>query len=70
MEHDHSEAVQFNETDLISAQAARQVGGFGLSIPRQKPVETVVEILKKNIINKDSIPKENLRRTWNNKKSK
>ena len=68
MEHDHGEAMQFDETELISAQAARQVGGFGLSMPRQKPVETVAEILQ-NIINKDSIPKE-LRRTWIHMKSK
>ena len=68
MEHDRDETMQFDETGLISTQAARQVGGFGLSTPRQKPVETVTEILQ-NIINKDSIPKEDLRRTWNNKKS-
>ena len=64
MEHDHGETMQFYETDLTSTQAASQVG----SIPPQKPVETVAEILQ-NIINKDSIPKENLRRMWNNKKS-
>ena len=62
MEHDHGETMQFDETDLISTQAASQVGGFGLQIPRQKPAETVAEILQ-NIINKDPIPKEDLRRT-------
>ena len=62
MEHDHGETMQFDETDLISTQAVSQVE----SIPHQKPVETVVEILQ-NIINKDSIPKEDLRRMWNKK---
>ena len=68
MEHNHGEAMQFDETDLISAQAARQVGGYEQPIPPQKPVDTVAEILQ-NIIKKDSLPKEDLRRKWNNKKS-
>ena len=44
MEHDHSDVMQFDKADLISAQAARQVGGFGQPIPPQK---AVAEILHK-----------------------
>ena len=53
--------MQFDDTDLISGQSAKHV-------PPQKPLKSVAEILQ-DIINKDSIPKEDLRKTWNAKKS-
>ena len=55
------EQIEFDDTDLISGQSAKQV-------PQQKPIESVTEILQQ-LISKDSIPKEDLRKTWNNKKS-
>ena len=61
MENAHSEDMQFDDTDLISACLAQQV-------PPQKPVQTVAGFLK-SVIEKDSLPKEDLRRLWNNKKS-
>lgn len=61
MEHTHSEDMQFDDTDLISACSAKQV-------PPHKPVQTVAEFLQ-SVIVKDSLPKEDLRRSWNNKKS-
>ena len=61
MENTHSEDMQFDDTDLISACLAQQV-------PPQKPVQTVAEFLQ-SVIVKDSLPKEDLRRSWNNKKS-
>ena len=53
--------MQFDDTDLISTCSAKQV-------PPQKPVQTVAEFLQ-SVIVKDSLPKEDLRRSWNNKKS-
>ena len=41
--------MQFDETDLISTQSARQV-------PPQSPVQSVAEILQ-NILRKDALPK-------------
>ena len=61
MENAHSEDMQFDDIDLISASLAQQV-------PPQKPVQTVAEFLQ-SVIVKDSLPKEDLRRSWNNKKS-
>ena len=61
MENAHSEDMQFDDTDLISASLAQQ-------LPPQKPVQTVAEFLQ-SVIVKDSLPKEDLRRSWNNKKS-
>ena len=61
MEYDQTENMQFDDTDLISGQSAKNV-------PPQKPLESVTEILQHSI-NKDSIPKEDLRKTWNAKKS-
>ena len=57
MENAHSEDMQFDGTDLISACSAKQV-------PPQKPVQTVAEFLQ-SVIVKDSLPKEDLRRSWN-----
>ena len=50
MENTHSEDMQFDDTDLISACLAQQV-------PPQKPVQTVAEFLQ-SVIVKDSLPKE------------
>ena len=61
MENAHSEDMQFDDIDLISACLAQQV-------PPQKPVQTVADFLQ-SVIVKDSLPKEDLRRLWNNKKS-
>ena len=61
MENAHSEDMQFDDKDLISACSAKQV-------PPQKPVQTVAEFLQ-SVIVKDSLPKEDLRRSWNNMKS-
>jgi len=61
MEYEQTEDMQFDDTDLISSQQEKQV-------PKQKPIESVTEILQ-HLISKDSIPKEDLRKTWNNKKS-
>ena len=61
MENAHSEDMQFDDTDLISSCLAQQV-------PPQKPVQTVAEFLQ-SVIVKDSLPKEDLRRSWNNMKS-
>ena len=61
MENAHSEDMQFDDIDLISASLAQQV-------PPQKPVQTVAEFFQ-SVIVKDSLPKEDLRRSWNNKKS-
>ena len=61
MENTHSEDMQFDGLDLISACSAQQV-------PPQKPVQTVSDFLQ-SVIVKDSLPKEDLRRLWNNKKS-
>ena len=61
MENAHSEDMQFDDIDLISACLAQQV-------PPQKPVQTVADFLQ-SVIVKDSLPKEDLRRSWNNKKS-
>ena len=61
MENTHSEDMQFDGLDLISACLAQQV-------PPQKPVQTVADFLQ-SVIVKDSLPKEDLRRSWNNKKS-
>ena len=47
--------LEYDDTDLISEQPAIP--------PPQKSVETVAEILQ-NILKKDLIPKEDLRRTW------
>ena len=57
MENAHSEDMQFDDIDLISASLAQQV-------PPQKPVQTVAEFLQ-SVIVKDSLPKEDLRRSWN-----
>ena len=57
----YNEDMQFDETDLISTQSARQV-------PPQRPVQLVAEI-RQSIPKKDTLPKEDLGRTWNNKKS-
>ncbi|EDO34932.1 predicted protein [Nematostella vectensis] len=54
--------MQFDDNDLISGQSALR------QVQPQKPVESVAEILQ-NTINKDPIPKEDLRKTWNAKKS-
>ena len=56
-----SENMQFDESDLIFEQPTMQV-------PPQKPVESVTDFLQK-IIQKDSIPKEELRKRWINMKS-
>ena len=56
-----SENMQFDDTDLIFGQPTMQV-------PHQKPVESVTDFLQK-IIQKDSIPKEELRKRWINMKS-
>ena len=56
-----SENMQFDDTDLIFGQPTMQV-------PHQKPVEPVTDFLQK-IIQKDSIPKEELRKRWINMKS-
>ena len=48
--------LEYDDTDLISGQPTIQ-------LPPQKSVETVEEILQ-NILKKDLIPKEDLRRTW------
>ena len=61
MENAHSEDMQFDDIDLISACLAQQV-------PPQKPVQRVADFLQ-SVIVKDSLPKEDLRRLWNNKKS-
>lgn len=61
MEYEQTEDMQFDDTDLISSRQEKQV-------PKQKPIESVTEILQ-HLISKDSIPKEDLRKTWNNKKS-
>ena len=57
----YNEDMQFDETDFISTQSARQV-------PPQRPVQSVAEI-RQSIPKKDTLPKEDLGRTWNNKKS-
>ena len=57
MENTHSEDMQFDDIDLISACLAQQV-------PPQKPVQTVADFLQ-SVIVKDSLPKEDLRRSWN-----
>ena len=61
MEYEQTEDMQFDNTDLISRHSAKHV-------PPQKPLESVAEILQ-NIINKDLIPKEDLRKNWIAKKS-
>ena len=61
MSNTEYEQIEFDDTDLISGQSANQV-------PQQKPIESVTEILQQ-LISKDSIPKEDLRKTWNYKKS-
>lgn len=61
MEYEQTDDMLFDDTDLISSQQEKQV-------PKQKPIESVTEILQ-HLISKDSIPKEDLRKTWNNKKS-
>ena len=61
MEYEQSEDMQFDDSDLISGQSAQQV-------PSRKSVESIEQILQ-NIIKKDSIPKEDLRKRWNIKKS-
>lgn len=58
---EYNEDMQFDETDLISAQSTRQV-------PPQRPVQLVAEI-HQSIPKKDTLPKEDLGRTWNNKNS-
>lgn len=58
---EYNEDMQFDETDLISAQSTRQV-------PPQRPVQLVAEICQ-SIPKKDTLPKEDLGRTWNNKNS-
>lgn len=61
MEYEATEDMQFDNTDLISRHSAKHV-------PPQKPLESVTEFLQ-NIINKDLIPKEDLRKNWIAKKS-
>lgn len=58
---DNFEYMEIDDTDSVSGQSARQV-------PPQKPMESVVEVLQ-NIINKDTIPKENLKRAVEIKES-
>ena len=58
---EYNEDMQFDETDLISAQSTRQV-------PPQRPVQLVAEI-RQSFPKKDTLPKEDLGRTWNNKNS-
>ena len=53
--------MEIDDTDSVSGQSARQV-------PPQKPMESVEEVLQ-NIINKDTIPKENLKRAVEIKES-
>ena len=61
MEYEQVEDMQFDNTDLISRHSVKHV-------PPQKPLESVADILQ-NIINKDLIPKEDLRKNWIAKKS-
>lgn len=61
MESELSEDLQFDDTDLISRHSA-------VNVQPQKPVESLQQFLQ-GIINKDSIPKEDLRKVWNIKKS-
>ena len=56
----YSEEMQFDETDLSSGQSAIQA-------PPLRPVETLSQVLQ-DIIKKDSVPKEHLRKLWNQKK--
>ena len=55
---EYNEDMQFDETDLISTR----------QVPPQRPVQLVAEI-RQSIPKKDTLPKEDLGRTWNNKKS-
>ena len=61
MDYDEIEGMEIDDIDFNSGQSARQV-------PPLKHVESVETILG-NIVNKDSIPKENLRRALDAKKS-
>ena len=54
--------MEIDDTDSVSGQPARQV-------PPQTPMESGMELLN-NIINKDTIPKESLKRALEIKKSK
>ena len=58
---EYNEEMQFDETDLSSGQSAIQV-------PPLRRVETLSQVLQ-DIIKKDSVPKEDLRKHWNQKKS-
>ena len=61
MESDNIEYMEIDDTDSVSGQPARQV-------PPQTPMESGMELLN-NIINKDTIPKESLKRALEIKKS-
>ena len=61
MESNNIEYMEIDDTDSVSGQSARQV-------PPKKPMESVVKVLQ-NIINKDTIPKENLKRAVEIKES-
>lgn len=61
MTYEQSEDMQFDDSHLISGQSAQQV-------PSRKSVKSIEQIFQ-NIIKNDSIPKEDLRRRWNIKKS-
>ena len=62
MNNMESENVQFDVTDLIYGQPTT------LQVPHLKPEETTTSILER-IFQKNSIPKEELRRRWINLKS-
>ncbi|CAH3143212.1 unnamed protein product [Pocillopora meandrina] len=61
-ENMESENIQVNDTDLIFGKPTT------IQVPHLKPVEPITTFLQK-IIQKDSIPKEELRKRWNNIKS-
>ena len=61
MESDNIEYMEIDDTDSVSGQPARQV-------PPQTPMESGMELFN-NIINKDTIPKESLKRALEIKKS-
>ena len=62
MSNMESEIMQFDDTDLIYGQPT------SIQVPHQKPVESITNFLQE-IIQKDSIPKEELRERWNTMKS-
>lgn len=54
--------VQYDDTDLIKEQPTPT------QVSQQKPAESTTSILER-VLQEDSIPKEELRKRWNNKKS-